>query len=86
MKNITFFGLFLALAFANNEICEDKNLGCSRWKNYCDGQYKDFMDKNCPKTCNTCSGSGQTSCDVSKTFGKLNGDHILTLTANGEYR
>ena len=66
--------------------CKDKLDTCSGWKNFCQGQYKAYMEQNCPKTCGACSaGPTQSSCDMSKTFGKLNGKHILTLTANGEY-
>ena len=69
--------------------CKDKNESCSGWKDYCQGQYKAWMEKNCPKTCGACpkspAGPTQSSCDVSKTFGKLNGKHILTFTANGRY-
>ena len=57
---------------------------CASYKDYCEGDYKDYMTKNCPKTCDKCPGaSKQSTCDMSKTFGKLNGDHILTFTANG---
>jgi len=68
--------------------CKDKKEECSGWKDYCQGQYKAWMEKNCPKTCGACpkspAGPTQSSCDVSKTFGKLNGKHILTFTANGK--
>ena len=57
---------------------------CASYKDYCEGDYKDYMTENCPKTCDKCPGaSKQSTCDMSKTFGKLNGDHILTFTANG---
>ena len=69
--------------------CKDKSESCSGWKDYCQGQYKAYMEKNCPKTCGACpkspAGPTQSSCDMSKTFGKLNGKHILTFTANGGY-
>ena len=42
------------------------------------------MKKNCKKTCNFCEPK-QTPCDVSKTFGKLEGEHILKLNADGEW-
>jgi len=71
--------------------CKDKLDTCSGWKNFCQGQYKAYMAQNCPKTCGACPKNPaiptQSSCDMSKTFGKLNGKHILTFTANGkEYR
>ena len=70
------------------ESCKDKMSSCSGWKDYCKGQYEDYMNKNCPKTCNACPSAPlvptQSSCEVSKTFRKVNGDHILSLTANGE--
>ena len=66
--------------------CKDKlsKNQCASYKDYCEGDYKDYMTENCPKTCDKCPGaSKQSTCDMSKTFGKLNGDHILTFTANG---
>ena len=69
--------------------CKDKLDTCSGWKNFCQGQYKAYMAQNCPKTCGACPKNPaiptQSSCDMSKTFGKLNGKHILTFTANGGY-
>ena len=31
---------------------------CSGWKDYCEGQYKDYMAKNCKKTCGYCQAGG----------------------------
>ena len=67
--------------------CEDANPTCSKYDSDCHSDQvvlKEYMKKNCKKTCNFCEPK-QTPCDVSKTFGKLDGDHILKLNADGEY-
>ena len=66
--------------------CKDKYNNCADYKSLC-GKNKDIIS-GCPKTCNTCSGGGgskQSTCDMTKAFGKLNGEHILTFTANGKW-
>ena len=66
--------------------CEDANPTCSKYDSDCHSDQvvlKEYMKKNCKKTCNFCEPK-QTPCDVSKTFGKLEGDHILKLNADGE--
>ncbi|XP_067936807.1 zinc metalloproteinase nas-13-like [Watersipora subatra] len=36
--------------------CNDKNRNCQSWANagYCTGNHRDYMNKNCPYSCNTC--------------------------------
>ena len=67
--------------------CDDANPTCSKYESDCHSDHeviKEYMKKNCKKTCNFCEPK-QIPCDVSKTFGKLEGDHILKLNADGEY-
>ena len=63
--------------------CDDANPTCSKYESDCHSEYMEYMKKNCKKTCNFCEPK-QIPCDVSKTFGKLEGDHILKLNADGE--
>ena len=54
---------------------------CPSWaKKYCTGKYEAFMTKYCKKSCGHCT----KACNMVKVFGKLNGDHTLKLTSNGE--
>ena len=43
--------------FNKPQICEDKQSGCSQnlWKSKCHGKFRDWMIKNCPKTCGMCN-------------------------------
>ena len=72
-------------------VCKDENTSCPKYESHCHSvqvTVKEYMKQNCKKTCNLCEPSGkpkQTSCDVSKVFGKLEGDHILKLNSDGEY-
>ena len=42
--------------------CEDKLSGCSQsaWKSKCLGRFRDWMIKNCPKTCGMCNSGIHT--------------------------
>ena len=38
--------------------CQDKASGCPAWTWHCtNGQWKDWMAQNCPKSCGLCSGT-----------------------------
>ena len=45
--------------------CLDKNVNCPGWarEGYCVGQYQDYMESNCEKSCNKCGTEPEPTCE-----------------------
>jgi len=58
----------LCVSYVSGSSCKDKYTSCGSWKRSCSSSSSSdrrFMKKYCPKTCGSCSGSGNTGSDIS---------------------